>query len=265
MPPPEGGAIVDMSPPARIRSGLVSVSFRQLPPREIVALALAGGLEGIEWGGDVHVPNGSSAREVHRMTDDAGLAVAAYGSYWRAEDEGSFETVVQIALTLGAPTIRVWAGRESSAIADASAEARMADILRSACDVAASAETTISLEYHAGTLTDSLVSTLRLVRRVDHPALRLYWQPAPERTPAMRLDELRAVLPWLSNLHVFQWTRPEAETLRHPLAEGEAEWSEILRVASGDRFALLEFVPNDDPALLPREAATLRRLIAESQ
>ncbi len=39
-----------------ISPGLVSVTYRALPPAEIIALTAAAGLKGIEWAGDVHVP-----------------------------------------------------------------------------------------------------------------------------------------------------------------------------------------------------------------
>lgn len=237
-------------------AGLVSITYRQLPPAEIVRVAVAAGLEAIEWGGDVHVPTVAAAREVRKLTEDAGLSVAAYGSYWRAN--GPFEETAEIAATLGAPTVRVWAGSKGTAGSDDAHRAQVVEALRQACEY----RTTISLEFHGGTLTDTLDSTLRLVQEIDHPALGLYWQPVPDRPHAERLEELKAVLPHLTNLHVFQWTKPEAVILRHPLAEGEAEWPDYLRVAEGDRFALLEFVPNDDPNLLSREAATLRRWLA---
>ena len=42
-----------------VRTGLVSVTFRQLPADEVVAVAAKAGLAAIEWGGDVHVPLGN--------------------------------------------------------------------------------------------------------------------------------------------------------------------------------------------------------------
>ncbi len=239
----------------RLRPGLVSVTFRPLTPREIVGLAASCGLEGIEWGGDVHVPHAAVAPEVRRTTEDAGLAVAAYGSYWRAA--GDFGPTLETALALGAPTVRVWAGARGSASEDD--RPAVIDALRGACELADQAGLTVSLEYHGGTLTDTLDSTLRSVREVDHPSLRLLWQPVPERPPEERLAEIQSLSPWLTNLHVFQWTRSQGEILRHPLTKGEDEWPEILRRVDGGRFALLEFVPNDDPSRLPAEAATLRR------
>ena len=88
-----------------IHPGLVSVTFRQLAPRTIVDLVAEAGLWGIEWGGDVHAPVGDLhiAREVRAMTLDAGLAVAAYGSYFRFRPDDSFERVLETAIALGAP------------------------------------------------------------------------------------------------------------------------------------------------------------------
>ena len=96
--------------------GLVSVTFRKLTPEEIIALSAKAGVQSIEWGGDIHVPAGDVARakEVGQQTRDAGLMVAAYGSYYRLAGGGRFpapfEQVLATAAALGAPTIRIWAG-----------------------------------------------------------------------------------------------------------------------------------------------------------
>ena len=53
------------------RAGLVSITFRNKTPREIVALMKRAGLSQVEWGGDVHVkPGAESAAEVRRMTGE---------------------------------------------------------------------------------------------------------------------------------------------------------------------------------------------------
>lgn len=40
---------------------LTSVTFRRMKPEEILRVAARAGIEGIEWGGDVHVPAGDLA------------------------------------------------------------------------------------------------------------------------------------------------------------------------------------------------------------
>ena len=56
-----------------LNTGLVSVTFRDKTPEEIISTVKQCGLEGIEWGGDVHVLPGdvSRAREIRHLTEQA--------------------------------------------------------------------------------------------------------------------------------------------------------------------------------------------------
>jgi 3-dehydroshikimate dehydratase len=256
-----------------IVAGLVSITFRKLPPSEIVALATQAGLAGIEWGGDVHVPHGdlACAREVGQMTRDAGLAVAAYGSYYHAgesEDEGlEFAQVLATAVALGAPLIRVWAGKRSAADADHVYRRRVAEDARRIAAEAAVAGVRVAFEFHGGTLTDTADSAVDILAATADAGLLSYWQPPVGWTQAARLASLRRLAPFLAHLHVFHWLE---NWERRPLAEGAGPWREYLgaaaaapRAAGVPRWALLEFVPGDDPAQLAEDAATLRGLIAE--
>ena len=92
-----------------------------------------------------------------------------------------------------------------------------------------------------------------------------YWQPHQDMPVEPALDTLRRALPHTSTIHVFSWW-PGHERL--PLAERSDLWEPafaILAANGVDRDALLEFVPGDDPALLPREADTLRTLITAGE
>jgi sugar phosphate isomerase/epimerase len=231
-------------------------------------------LIGIEWGGDVHVPHGeiALARDVARMTRDAGLLVAAYGSYYRvgvSEADGlAFERVLESAMALGAPTVRVWAGNRGSADADASYRAAVTEDARRIAVLAHAAGITVSFEYHRNTLTDTNVSARRLLEEVGHPNVRTYWQPPVAMSPAECLAGLAAVSGYLSNAHVFQW---EAAALtdaadRRPLAEGVAVWRQYLeRIAATDRdhFAMIEFVREDAPEQFLADARVLSAWLAE--
>ena len=54
---------------------------RKESPEAIVAAAAQAGLQGIEWGGDIHVPCGDieNAKRVSALTEAAGLQTLAYG------------------------------------------------------------------------------------------------------------------------------------------------------------------------------------------
>jgi 3-dehydroshikimate dehydratase len=251
-------------PMGNIRPGLVSVTYRALDPAKIVALAVRAGLSGIEWGGDIHVPHGDigSARLVRALTSEAGLEVAAYGSYYRTGPLGgegpTFEAVLETAVALGAPTVRVWAGSREPSESDEAYRGAIQDDARRIADLAASVGITVAFEYHRGTLTGTFESARQLLARVDHPNLRTLWQPPEGADVDECLVGLTAILPWLANIHVFHWW-PDAGT-RRPLEDGTDRWHRFLDIAASDgrdRFALLEFVEGNDPDVLVREARTL--------
>lgn len=237
--------------------GLISVTFRQLTPAEVVALAAEHGMAAIEWGGDVHVPVGAHAvaREVAARCADAGIAVEAYGSYYRATGAG-FEDVLATAKSLGASRIRVWAGEYGSA--GTPDRAAVVDDLRRVAVLAAGEGIELAVEYHANTLTDTLPSAVDLFCAV--PALKPYWQPPIGST----LDEARAAVAALNPMaaHVFSW---DDIGVRLPLSARTELWRPVLTMLAelpGTRHALLEFVRDDDPVAFAEDAATLRAWLA---
>lgn len=251
-----------------ISTGLVSVTFRRLAPREIIALVQQGGQQGIEWGGDVHVPHGNLevAREVATRTQEAGLQIPSYGSYYRvgvSPEEGlAFETVLETALALEAPRIRVWAGNKGSAVIEAQEYAR---IIADAQRIAALARTSgigIAFEFHNRTLTDTPESALKLYQDIAQENVSLYWQPPVESEETRQRESFLLVLPYLSHLHVYHWTLTGDGTLQQlPLAGGQKLWRSVLATVAesgDDHFALLEFVADESPEQYLTDAATLQ-------
>ena len=246
--------------------GLVTVTFRQLSPRRIVDLAQEAGLAALEWGGDIHVPvrDLDRAAEVGRMTLDAGLGVACYGSYVRLgeDDPATFPRVILTATALGAPCVRVWAGRRASADADDGYRRRVADAALQLAELAEGAGLTIAYEYHQNTLTDTDASAAALLAATDHPAVRTLWQPRIDDPVDRACESLRAVLPRLAHVHAYHWPRRGE---RAPLAQGADRWRaylDVLRENGKECPVLLEFVANDDPDQLRADAATLHEWLA---
>jgi sugar phosphate isomerase/epimerase len=253
-----------------IRTGLLSVTFRQLVVEDIIPLVVQAGLDGIEWGGDIHVPHGEVKRAevVGRLTRDAGLQVVSYGSYYRvgvdAAEQSPFQTVLETALALGAPSIRVWAGNRGSADADAAWWSRVTDDFLVIAEAAKQAGITIGVEYHGGTLTDTSASAVRLFHELHqaHPQIHVasLWQPSVNVSAEDRLSRLRDISPWLSHLHVFHWH----DGIRLPLSLGESEWMPYLGWCAqlpGERYAMLEFVRDNSPEQFLADAATLKAWI----
>ncbi len=244
-----------------MKTSVASVTFRKKSVAEIASLARRAGLDAVEWGGDVHVPPGdeAAARLALAAARENGLAVSAYGSYYRAGAEEAFEPVLQTALLLGCRVIRVWAGRQASAACTADERAAIAVRLAAAARLAAQAGCVVATEYHANTLTDTLASALSLLE--EAPDLRTLWQPPVGLTVAENLGALRALGTKMENLHVYH--RDGGGACR-PLAEGGADWRAYFAAAPQDgarRYATLEFVLNDSEEQFLQDAAALRELL----
>lgn len=271
-----------------LRPGLVSITFRSMTPDQIIGACVEHGLQGIEWGGDVHVPAGdvANARDVAQRTADAGLEVAAYGSYYRVGGPSPADTdprrtgaaqdwaaVLETAEALGAPRIRVWCGPGGSADCDAATRTRVIEDGRTIAQAAGARGIDVVAEWHGGTLTDTTESATAMLNEIGHERFLTYWQPRTGDGFAQALDDLDAALPRLAGLHVFHWL-PVAGAAdgaagqdRRPLAEGQGLWPTYLRQAAAgprteDLFALLEFVRDDDPANLGPDAEGLRQWVA---
>jgi 3-dehydroshikimate dehydratase len=262
-----------------LRSGICSISFRKLPIREIVNLGVRAGLEGIEWGGDVHVPHGDlkTAAVARKLCRDAGLACPSYGSYYRvgtSETQGlNFADVLATAAELGAVTIRVWAGTTDIEKAAPEDVARVVDDTFRIARLAEKEGRTISFEYHGGTYTNTPANALAFAARVPDPAVRFYWQPPHGFNAAECVGSMLGLLDRVTNLHVFTWrctSRADGSRVieRLLLEEGADPWRKILALvasSAGEHWAHLEFALNDDPENTLRDAVTLKRLVAEAQ
>lgn len=250
------------------KTGLCSVTFRNLSVEEVIGLASTAGLDGIEWGGDIHVPGGNlkCAAEVATATEKANLEVISYGSYYRVgeskNNDVSFEQVLETAVYLKAPAIRVWAGGLGSDVADRTYRNKVVTDAKKIAVLAERKNVSINFEYHGGTLTDTKESASLLMKEINHPNVKIYWQPAvglPVDDCLASIDEISA---WLSHVHVFHWD----VTDRLTLSEGKEEWQTYLNKLQTDekiRYLMIEFVIGDSKEQFLKDAEVLKGLVRE--
>ena len=253
-----------------MKPGLISISFRQLSVEDIAHLCVETGLQGVEWGGDIHAPHGDTktAVRVAKTCAAHGLATSSYGSYYKVGDSEEaglpFSKVLDSAVALGAPRIRVWAGSKSSADSTDDYRKKVADDLNSIADMASKEGVKISLEYHLQSLTDDIGSALKLMSAA--PEVLCQWQPIQGLKLEQKTSSLQKLMgPRLGNLHIFEWEFDgTGKILRKPLSAGLKSWEQWLKTASpcpNCEWALLEFVKNDDPQQLRADAATLLSIL----
>ena len=249
--------------------GMTSVTFRNRSIPEIVHISAESGLEGIEWGGDVHVPPGdnTAAETAKNCTLERGLQVLSYGSYYRLGGGADFSPVLQTARTLTAPVIRIWAGQTGSDKAAAEDYAAAAAETRRLCEMAGAYGIQIAYEYHSGTLTDNADSALYLLQACGDCGIRTYWQPRLLGA-AENAAEIRKLGVYILYVHVFQWVPDGQEVRRLLLEDGKKDWQlylQALRDAGSARALLLEFTKEDKPLHFSRDAATLAGLVRRAE
>lgn len=249
-----------------IYTGVVSVTFRTLPAAEVIKVASQAQTEGIEWSGEPHAPAGKIpvAKQVGQMTRDAGLQVAAYGSYYRVgcEKAGTtpFKAILDTAAALGAPTIRVWAGDCGSKTAREHVWRKVVSETQRLAEMARPAGISLSFEFQANTLNDTGESSQRLMQTVARDNVFTYWQPDGRLLQDEQLAGLADIRDWLSNVHVFYWQKGR----RMPLSEGDGDWKPYLALiarSKRDHMALIEFVQDDLPSKFLADAAALKEMI----
>lgn len=256
-----------------IAPGLCSITFRSLSVDDVIAVARRAGVQGIEWGADVHAPpgGGPTITALGQRTRDAGLAIVSYGSYLGmasgtsdAQDDGEIDAVLDTAEALGAPMVRIWTELGVTPDSPTDQRQRVTGHTAALADRIAGRGLTAALEFHPGTLTETARSATALLDAIHHPALRTHWQPDPARSPAAALDELAQMTQHLAHLHVFSWG-PTGIGDRRPLADGASLWRPALALADrdaatlpGGRYALCEYVHDDDPEQFVADARILR-------
>ncbi len=252
----------------KLKTGLCSITFRHLSVDEIIKLVRKASLDGIEWGGDIHVPHGDlkTGREVAKKCCDAGVEISSYGSYYRAGEDGSpsFREVAETAVALEAPMIRVWAGKLGSAAASDAERKKIVDDLIKCAEIAAELKVGIGLEKHSGTLTDTTESAVRLMGELAGTDIKFYWQPEVGAELQSLLPELKVLLPVLGNFHVFHWEMTD-KLQKLALAGGIDDWNIFFKTAeqlNGTHWALMEFVAKDSPQQFLEDAAVLVKLAA---
>ena len=254
-----------------ISPGLCSITFRSLTTDEVLQAALRAGVEGIEWGADAHVAvgGGPAVDALRARCRDAGIEIVSYGSYLGfgppEEDEtGTIDAVLDSAEALGAPMVRIWTELGVSPTSPADDRHRVTDRTAQFADAIAALGLIAALEFHPYTLTETAVSANELLTTLARPNLRTHWQPDPALPIDAALSELGQVTQHLAHVHTFFWGASGIDD-RHALADGADLWPPAFELADregaslpGRRFALCEYVRDDDPDQLVVDVDVLR-------
>ena len=243
------------------KTGLASVSFRNLSVEEIVCLTRKCGLSAIEWGSDIHAPRNDveNLKRIKTLMEAAGLYTSSYGTYFRIGETHTDELFeyVSAANILGTETLRLWCGRKNY---EDMSEKERDHIIEESKKVAAIAEKSgvvLCMECHNNSFTNCISGALRLMREVDSESFRMYWQPSPLLDEKENIEYAKRIAPFTRSIHVFN----RSASGPRPLSQDGGAWGKYLSCFSGSQHLLLEFMPDGLPSSLEAEATALMRIV----
>ena len=253
----EDKRIMRQEPRAEYRLGLVSISFRKHTPEEILSAMKCAGLSCVEWGSDVHAPKEDLAnlQELVRLQEAYGITCCSYGTYFRLGTTPLKELYgyIQAAKVLGTNIVRLWCGNKDSQVYTKEEQEELFGICRQAAVIAQEAQVILCMECHNNTFTNTKESALALMKAVDSPHFRMYWQPNQFRTEEENNAYAGLLSDYTQHIHVFHWQGHE----RLPLRDSVRTWQRYLAKFRGNRTLLLEFMPDDRLETLDEEAKAL--------
>lgn len=249
-----------------LKTGLVSISFRDQTTDQITKMVSAAGLDAIEWGGDIHVPHGDvyKAETVYHACGLNGIICPSYGSYYRVGEYENpkiqYKKVLDCAIALKSDVVRVWAGTLPTEKADREHWDKITAELKLICNMTSMEGKDVALEYHANTLTDNCTDTLKLLAKVNSENLTTYWQPPVGRSHEENLHDIKLLKNHISNIHTFAWDGRE----RLALSEGFDNWQDYFLLVNTwkMRYCMLEFIKDNSIEGFYEDAATLKKLTA---
>ena len=247
----------------KYRLGLVSVSFRNHSPEEILQAMQAAGLSYIEWGSDVHAPcqDVNAIKELAELQKKYGITCSSYGTYFSLgkTPTDTLRAYIAAAKLLGTDVLRVWCGEKSGENMSKEETEALLMQCHEAAEIARENDVTLCMECHQQTFTERLQDAELLLREVGSPHFQMYWQPFQWKTEEDNLAYAQKVSESVLHLHVFQWKGSE----RFSLENGIEEWRMYLQKFKTPRTLLLEFMPDDCITSLAREVAALKKIIGE--
>jgi len=243
--------------------GLVSVSFRNHTPEEILQAMQKTPLKYIEWGSDVHAPMGDS-EALHRLVQlqkAYGITCSSYGTYFHLGKEPleELEGYIDAAQILETDILRLWCGEKDSQDYTDEEKEELFALCRKAASIAERRGVTLCMETHHKTFTGSKESAFELMRAVGSEHFRMYWQPSQRRTEEENAEHAAMIADDTVILHVFNWRGKD----RLPLEAGVQTWKRYLSKFDRDRTLLLEFMPDGLITTLETETKALMKIVED--
>ena len=209
--------------------GLVSVSFRKHSPKEILDAMKEVNLSFIEWGSDIHAPFDDTEKlcEIAEMQKEYSVKCSSYGTYFRLGETPieDLKRYINAAKILGTDILRLWCASKSGSNMTSEERETLLNLCRKAAVIAERDNVKLFMECHKNTFTENPDDSIWLMKSVNSPSFRMYWQPFQWQSTDENIANAKKIAPFAEHIHVFNWI----EDKKLPLSEGIEKWQEYLK------------------------------------
>ncbi|MCY3831436.1 MAG: sugar phosphate isomerase/epimerase [Chloroflexi bacterium] len=249
--------------------------------REALDLFAALGLDGIEIICADDYPCGltlattqDELNSIRQGAADAGLLVAGLVPYTkdmnsaeaqaRSRAVAELKRVIDIAVALDCPAIRVFGGHEVAASDQGIALNWLAESLRELGEYAASAGLQLNIENHMDTMATSAEMTMAIVRAVDLPNVGVLYDQANLAFMNSEVYEMAIALqgPRVQHVHVKDFFWHGTDRIAAVVGHGIVPWKEIVNSLTRigyEGFYSLEYERRWYPDQLPPPAIGMKQ------
>ncbi|MBO5454562.1 MAG: TIM barrel protein [Clostridia bacterium] len=242
------------------KQGLVSISFRDKTPLEILIAMKKCNLNYIEWGSDVHAPcnDKENLENIKKLQDEFNIICSSYGTYFRlgVNDTKELPDYINAAKNLGTDILRLWCGNKGSEEYTNDEKNILFEECKKASRIAEKHNVKLCMECHNNTYTDTKEGAFELMEYVNSPAFRMYWQPNQFKTFDENISYAKLLSLYTEHIHVFNWDGKN----KYPLNNAIDTWKTYLSCFGEDKTLLLEFMPDDKIESLKTEADSLFKI-----
>ncbi len=242
-----------------MKFGMTSLTLKNKPVAEVIRLAKEAGLDGIEWGvSDGHMPLGDAERAamIRKLSEENGIEIFSLGSYCYMETKEECDQALETAVLLGAPIIRIWAGKNAPADCDDAYRQLIVENTIYMADRAAKYNIVLGFEYHPWTLTETCDEAFWLIEAVNRENVGLYWQPQSNLSLEENIRDRNRVLDvCVGNMHVQNYNEKDGYQLLSEFKELTPYFKDI---ADNPYCLMIEFVKDGTEENLMKDAKTLK-------
>lgn len=244
-----------------MKIGMTSLTFRNHSIEEVIRIAKAAGLDGMEWAvREDHAVSEENIDKIKFLSAKEGIEIFSLGSYCRMTDEEECKKTVDMAVRLSAPVIRIWAGKKSPSDCSEEEFERVVDLTKKMAAYAGKFGITLGFEFHKYTLTETGESAVRLIKAIDRENVKLYWQINERVSFEVNRKNLQMVTPYLAGIFHCQNYSMEGKCLLLEHISDELE--EYLKpFLNTDYKTLVEFVKDGKEENFYQDVAVLKRIM----